>query len=1169
MGRRTYRTVGAVAVVLVLIAALFAGVLDVPTPSSPGSSHLSPTEVATTTVAPTHPSPAAPTAPRPATAVDGGPCASVRPSELLPTRATDRAAELACAARVAAANVVAAAGSPGWESTITTPPGFELDNLALTYDSADGYLLLFGATGAGPLDGTQTWAYAGGTWTQLHPTRSPESCLSSMLAYDPTDHYVVYFGGGGWGGGNCTSTDQTWSFSGGQWSQLTPTTSPSARDGASFTNDSADGYLLLFGGLLDTMTLPQPTNQTWKFVGGHWTALSPTTTPSPRSSAGMTYDAADGYVLLFGGATGSNFAYSTLNDTWTYSGGAWTQLHPSSHPIAPWPDGLAYDAYDRQVVYTSAENLSNPGGTPEQVWTFQAGVWTVWQANVGNDGVVPHERLAEATAYDWTDRYFVLYGGYTYNWGSLTDLWSFWGGNWTNLTQAVLGPSAREAPATTYDAADGYLLLFGGSNVSGVLSDTWEWSQSAWSPVVTNRTPPGRTGEGLVYDASDGYALMFGGYGASGLLADTWEYTDGGWTEITPSLSPPAAWATGMTYDAADGYVLLVDGHGTGYASSWSYRAGVWTNLTAISGAGSPDPANGVVYDSTLGRVVLFGTYTSAGTVDNTTWTFLNGTWTNLTSTVGPAPSPRDSGAMTFDPNLGYVLLFGGETYDGSATYNDTWTFAANHWTRQFTPTSPTGRSYAALTYNPPSETDLLFGGQAEYSNPPQPQCTTDGYLCGDTWQWTANGTVGPYVEAFTATPGTVDVGTPTVLSVTVYGGTTPYTYNYTGLPTGCTSANASTLACTPTAAGNFPLSVNVTDSVGNHSSATTDLTVVSDLAIASFNATPSTLAVGTRTLLSVVPANGVGPVGYVYVGLPPGCTSQTVPTLPCTPTASGTFALEVTATDGDGPSASAFLNLTVDPAGTVLGPQISSYGVVPSALVLGNSTTLYLNATGGTGYLAYTYAGLPAGCTTVNASHLSCTPTTAGVFPLTFSVVDAAATTVQVEANLTVYPVGGGGSALISAFGAFPGTLVVGNATVISVDATGGTPPLTYTYPSLPPGCLSADTASLPCTPTEAGAFPISVVVTDARGNATTARATLTVESGHAVTQPPSTAGAAVLPIGLLEWAFGGILGLLAAAAVTGQVLTRRRLHQEGVALVEALNAEAAAGSEPPVPPR
>jgi hypothetical protein len=1077
---------------------------------------------------------------------------------------------LECAAEEAAADIPSSSGTPGWTPTLQIPPGFEAYNLAMTYDSADGYLLLFGSIGGtGPLGGTETWTYAHGVWAQLNLSTSPESCSSSALSYDPVDHYVVYFGGGGWNGGNCTSTDQTWTFSGGSWTQLYPTVSPSARDESSFTNDSADGYLLLFGGLLDTATPPQPTNETWSFVGGAWTLLHPAVSPSARSSSGMTFDAADHYVLLFGGQGGASAGYAVYNDTWSYSAGVWTHLTPTSHPIAPWPDGLAYDASDKYAVYTSAENLSND--EPEQVWTFAAGAWTEWLAGQGNDGVSPPQRLAEVTGYDWADGYFVLFGGTRDGWQPLHDLWSFHGGNWTNESQQ--GPQAREAASLTYDSADGYLLMFGGVNGTAYLSDTWKWSGNAWSEITVNRTPPARAEAGFVYDASDGYVLMFGGAAASGLLDDTWEYTNGGWTEITPTISPPAADAyETMTYDAADGYVLLVDeGNQQGFTSSWAYHAGVWRNLTAVSGSPTPEPANGVVYDPTDGRVVLFGTLRVVDLVAtdfNDTWTFLNGNWTNLTATVGPAPSPRYGAAMTYDANESYVLLFGGDPTGVSGVLDDTWSFAFDHWTLLASPTAPTGRNFAALGYNPPSKTDVLFGGAGPVTTPPSPECAQASYICGDTWQWSSNLTAGPVIERFTATPGLVEVGNSTTFSVEVDWGVTPYSYAYTGLPSGCATANSSQLTCTPTTASNYTVTVDVTDSAHNHTSAATLLEVLPHLTIASFNATPSSVEVGGRTLLSVVPANGIPPVSYAYRGLPPGCSSQTIPTLPCSPGANGTFDITVTATDSVGKNASASLRLTVRAAGGSSGPTVLSFGIAPEDLILGNSTSLFLNATGGNGPLTLAYSGLPTGCSTANLTPLGCTPTASGTFEIGFTAVDPAGVSVSVQANLTVYPVGGGGAALITTFGASPGVVTEGNTTVVTVDASGGTAPLTFSYPSLPPGCRSSNTATLPCTPTAVGTFTIGVVVTDARGNSTGARTTLTVVAGtnHPIAGP-ARAGSAI-PIGTYEWILGGILGLVAAAGLTERVLARRRLHEEGEALTRALS-ESADDRTPPTGPR
>src|ERR1700690_1136285 len=43
----------------------------------------------------------------------------------------------------------------------------------------------------------------------------------------------------------------------------------------------------------------------------------------------MTYDAATGTVVLFGGLGGKRY----LGDTWTWDGTTWTQQHPAAHPV--------------------------------------------------------------------------------------------------------------------------------------------------------------------------------------------------------------------------------------------------------------------------------------------------------------------------------------------------------------------------------------------------------------------------------------------------------------------------------------------------------------------------------------------------------------------------------------------------------------------------------------------------------------------------------------------------------------------------------------------------------------------------------------------------------------------------------------------------------------------
>lgn len=102
-----------------------------------------------------------------------------------------------------------------------------------------------------------------------------------------------------------------------------------------------------------------------------------------------------------------------------------------------------------------------------------------------------------------------------------------------------------------------------------------------------------------------------------------------------------------------------------------------WTNLTYGSSP-SVRTQYAMAYDAADHEVVLFGGISADGTVLNDTWVYSNGTWTNITASAGPGPSPRYGAAMTYDAADGYVLLVDG--MGAYQTITDTWEFSAGHW---------------------------------------------------------------------------------------------------------------------------------------------------------------------------------------------------------------------------------------------------------------------------------------------------------------------------------------------------------------------------------------------------------------------------------------------------------------------------------------------------------
>jgi hypothetical protein len=83
-----------------------------------------------------------------------------------------------------------------------------------------------------------------------------------------------------------------------------------------------------------------------------------------------------------------------------------------------------------------------------------------------------------------------------------------------------------------------------------------------------------------------------------------------------------------------------------------------------------------------------------------------------------------------------------------------------------------------------------------------------------------------PTISYFYAAPSSFPQTSSTTFYSYVYGATPPYTYLYSNLPAGCTSANTSLLSCTPTVNGSFTVKLTVSDVNGNTSYANASIVV-------------------------------------------------------------------------------------------------------------------------------------------------------------------------------------------------------------------------------------------------------------------------------------------------------------------------------------------------------
>src|SRR5262245_7395497 len=144
-----------------------------------------------------------------------------------------------------------------------------------------------------------------------------------------------------------------------QWHQVTPAASPAARLMPGMTFDSFANRTILFGGAATTGF--SNFNQTWSFDGSAWTQLAPTTSPSARAGMGLVFDSLRGLTVMYGGGNTAPFGGPSIDQTWEFDGVTWRQVVTANTPGGLTWYGMAYDSLRyRTVLYGGQPNSFFP-----------------------------------------------------------------------------------------------------------------------------------------------------------------------------------------------------------------------------------------------------------------------------------------------------------------------------------------------------------------------------------------------------------------------------------------------------------------------------------------------------------------------------------------------------------------------------------------------------------------------------------------------------------------------------------------------------------------------------------------------------------------------------------------------------------------------------------------
>ena len=552
--------------------------------------------------------------------------------------------------------------------------------------------------------------------TQVWTLQGPSSRHSHSAVFDPTSSQMIIFGGQATASGaglndvwlGTTSSNQSDSFA-----QLLPAgAAPAGRYGHVAAYDSASNRMMIFGGALG---MPAPcANDIWILDSANgkrrnpapsWFPQTPSgSLPAARMYASGAYDPNSNSLIVFGG---NNCSTGYFNDVWVLS------------------------------------NANGQGGTP---------AWS----QLATAGAPPAARQSATAVYDSTNNVLTIYagdaGGAPFN-----DVWVLSnadgsGGTptWSQLTPTGTLPPARTGHTAVYDAANNRMTIFGGTNRSITLTDTWILTSAngigtpSWIQNTTTGTAPSVAYHSAVYDSHANAMYAFAGTSSAAKLStNSHAFT---LTNANGLAQTGARWVLGgiavrygqsAFYDTATNSLFVFGGqhakNNQNFGDYWQ-ASGVlgsinlkWNLVPTKSAAPSPRYGHTGLYDSGSDRLMIFGgSATSLGTCMNDYHLLQHANvvggspmWGTITA-AGVLPAPRVFQASAYDAATNTIMIFGGFNCK-TVFFNDVWILTnANNatgkptWT-QLNPVGipPSVREGSSAVYDPTTNSLIVYGGDA------------------------------------------------------------------------------------------------------------------------------------------------------------------------------------------------------------------------------------------------------------------------------------------------------------------------------------------------------------------------------------------------------------------------------------------------------------------------
>ena len=1052
------------------------------------------------------------------------------------------------------------ASNPGWTVLCTVCQNASqsatiagLQYAAMAYDAVDGYVVLFG--GWSPSQGGNyvsgdTWVYRAGSWTKFAVQAGGGQCnylLSgsegpcpgpaegAAMVWDATDNYDVLYGGTTWSGPvggianaaegnqnpNCNGynwiplSGDTWMFSNGQWSK--GVSGPYQTAFESMAYDPALGAVVMGGGIGNTADQPSG-------CGGAGATGSP------------------GHMIQFG-----------FNPLQLYHGGSWTTQNSANGngPTTVYGAAMAFYPAENQLVLDGGAHISItacPSGCGLS-WSYYGDSW-VWQGGQSSNGWVDSGSQADNNNNDYGTMVFDGASGQLLmidGWSGSNDL-SFadqWNGQSWDDTGSNGGPGNVNLPATqgsvaAYDEVDGSVVLIPGN--TGGYAETLLWPPPV-SGSISNYPTAIDAGAGFSATVSisspmatqQGWGYILN-WTSSGNPASTcaWGFTAiGGSSQAQASCHAPGksgAYRLELTLTIGNSQPALASQS----VVVWSNSVTVYPPLT-VSLVSSLNPAWVEV-----GNTIYLNASANGG---DQPYSYV---WTNLScSNVNGNPGVPDVACAAMSPGRYHVVLV---VSDPSGASTSSWvnvtvyaplSVSKPNWANQDIDSGAQVTVSATVSGGYPDPSARVFnwsglptgcanGNTAQETC--QPTAVSSPYqtnICFNVSDPSGTAGVCGYVTvepplslvSYVSNRSSVDGNQWVGFTVTVSGGTGSYSgtsWSVSDVSTGASiscdgnhyvnSSKQSTISTgcqAPNALSNQTLRADVSATDGSLNGVkvgTISMPIYPDPYVTQSNASNYNVYSNKTVYLFGAAAMGTGTYSYAWTGLPPGCASQDVSVLACTPNVtkwptgvhSILYHIYLWINDSNGYPAS--WNGASDsqsikhPIALTVNKDPFLYVKNPPGVDVGQPVSFQLVYNGAYGTLTgVTWSGLPPGfgCTNVFNKYSAwenCTAASAiGPYVVTVGVTE------QSGSNTTYGWLNVSSDPVIGTISVPAGQTVGQTATFTLSGASGGLLPYVFDWTLSSIGCANQVTGNrtlvISCVPTISGKQTVSVYAVDGNG--------------------------------------------------------------------------------------